>query len=139
MSKTFQSPYIQSVRNAGVQFTATDTTTQKAVGTAGSEGSVLKTLGIVNSYAAPATIMFAIDPDGSGTIKYPLGAVLVPSSAGYDGTTAVLNVLAALASLSYDAAVNKQMNLAAGAKLYANAMSTLSGGTITILAEFGDL
>lgn len=103
MAKTTTCPITQTIQTFGQSFVAADSfvaanagtspTNTKTVFTAGSEGSVIKSLMIATDDTSSSVYNFYISTD-SGTTKYLLFAVAVAATAGFaSGTTVNIDVL----------------------------------------------
>lgn len=128
MAKTNTLPVTQTIQNwaqtivNATSFTAanpgTSPTNTLLLGTAGAEGSVIKSLIISSSDTASASVQFWISTD-AGTTKYLLGTVVVAATSGF-ATATNIDVLGntLIAGLPIDSAGRPVIELAAGAKIY---------------------
>lgn len=130
MAKTTTTPFTQTLQNFAALFLNADTaqsidnsgvvSNNKALFTAGAEGSVVKALRIASNDTAAAYLTFWIQPGGTGTV-YALGTVAVAITAGIHATAATPNVdcLAngAIAGLTLDQSNRPVLLLSAGTKL----------------------
>ena len=136
-TKTVQSPAISLVNASS--FTATNPGTAPTntilFFTAGTEGSILKSIiASTDATAAAQTIALWISTDG-GTTKYLLGVINVPLSSGYTGAVVNVDVLGAnsmLVGLTVDQAGRNVLPLAAGARLYISCLVTAVAASKTL-------
>ena len=100
MPKTTTNPFTQTIRHAVTNLatgdgaisgglSSTNIFNTKAFLSAGSEGSVVKSITITSDDSAAKNIAFYLNTDG-GTSRYLLGVINVPITSGYTG--AIINV-----------------------------------------------
>ena len=128
MAKTTTLPVTQTIQNwaativNATSFTAanpgTAPTNTILLGTAGAEGSVVKSLVVSSTDTASASVQFWISTD-AGTTKYLLGTVVVAALSG-NATLTNIDVLgnAIIAGLPVDSAGRPVLELTASAKIY---------------------
>jgi hypothetical protein len=127
MPNTFTPPYPQTINNVAGQILPADTTTKKTIYTAGSNGSILKSLGATSTDTSSRIVIFYINVGGGGTDE-PIGAVTIAITAGTDGVTAALDCLrsALMAWTSFDAFGNKVLYLKASTTLKVACTTTVT-------------
>ncbi len=115
MAKTTTAPFIQNVNNVDGSIAPADTTTKKTVWTAGANDSVLKSFGLTSTDTSARLVQIWVNVGGSGTDRL-MGVVTVPITAGSDGSTPGIDVLAStlLPFFSLDAYGNQNFNAKAG-------------------------
>lgn len=131
MAKTTTCPVTQTIQSFGQSFINSDSfvaanagtspTNTKSIFTAGSEGSVIKTLIIATDDTSAGIYNFYISTD-SGTTKYLLFSVAVPALSGFgSGTTANIDILgsAVVLGLPIDQSGKSVLPMKNGAILYA--------------------
>ena len=153
MAKTTTNPFTQSIRNSHISLTSASgiitapnglsgispTSGLYPLFTAGNEGSVIKGI-VASSDDTAKTLAFYSNPDG-GTNKYLLGTAAVAATAGFNGTTANVDVLnnTYLVGLPIDQTSRQCLPLASGASLWAGvattAISTAKGIHISVYGE----
>jgi hypothetical protein len=118
MANTFTPPYPQTIKNISGQILPADTTTKKTVYTAGSQGSIVKSWGVVSTDTTARTVDFYINVGGAGTDQL-LCTITIPITAGNDAATAPVDVLrnSLFTYTSYDAFGNKVLYLQASTTL----------------------
>ena len=144
MAKTTTNPFTQTIQNIGValtnasSFTATNPgtapTNTVALFTAGSEGSILKSLtATTDATAAAQTVGIWISTD-SGTTKHLIGVINVPLSSGYTGAVVSVDMLSAtwLIGLACDQSGKQVLPLEANAVLYVGCLTTAVAASKTL-------
>ena len=153
MAKTTTNPFTQSIRNSYISLTQASGVITAPNGlsgisptsglyplfTAGPEGSIIKSI-VAASDDAAKTLAFYSSPN-NGTNKYLLGTAAVALSAGFNGTTANVDVLnnVFLVGLSIDQTSRQCLPLESGVSLWAGvvttAISTNKGIHISVYGE----
>lgn len=141
MAKNTKAFFVKDTNSLAGEITdATGANTKVTVFTAGAEGSVLKSFGLVSTDANARTVQVFVNVGGAGTDRL-IAAIPVPANAGSNGTSAVVDVLrhAMFPTPSYDAYGNKNLNLEAGTTMKIAATAALTAAAkITAFGEGGD-
>jgi hypothetical protein len=151
MPKTNTNPFTQTIRNPAATLVNADSfiaanggtspTNIKELLTAGSEGSIVKSLIISSDDSSARTVSFYMSTDG-GTTDYLLFSVPVAASSGVNGTTINIDVLnnAFVQGLQIDQSGRPVIPLAANAKIYVGVITAAvtSGRTLYVVASLED-
>lgn len=151
MAKITSNPFTQTIRTPASTLINSDSfiaanggtspTNTKELLTAGSEGSILKSLIVASDDSSARTISFYISMD-SGTTKFLLFSVPVAISSGSNGTTINVDVLnnAVVQGLQIDQSGRPIIALQANAKIYMGILTAAvtSGRTIHVIASVED-
>jgi len=143
MAKTTTNPFTQTIRNLAATLVNADSfiaanggtvpTNTKELLTAGSEGSIIKSLMIASDDSSARSVSFYLSTD-SGTTKYLLFTVPVAIASGSNGTTINVDVLnnAVVQGLSIDQSGRPILPLAASAKIYIGVITAAVTSTRTL-------
>jgi hypothetical protein len=151
MPKTNTNPFTQTIRNPAATLVTADSfiaanggtnpTNIKLLLTAGSEGSIVKSLIISSDDSSARTVSFYLSTDG-GTTDYLLFSVPVAIAAGSNGTTINVDVLnnAVVQGLQIDQSGRPVIPLAANARIYIGVLTAAvtSGRTLHVVASLED-
>lgn len=126
----------QTPKNGVVQILPADTTTQKTVFTAGSNGS--KVTGLVLSSTDTSARDVAVSVTRSGT-SYLLGTVTLPIGAGFSGAVPAVNGLT-FPGLPADSDGNPYLLLLSGDTLTVAALTTVTAAKVisAVVCAAGD-
>lgn len=110
--------------------------------TAGSEGSLLKSMVIASDDSAARYLSLWIDPGAAGT-KYLIGTVAVPATAGYSATGVLLNVDVLsngyLQGMVVDQSGRNILPLQAGTTVYVGMIAAITAGkTVFVTGSMED-
>lgn len=138
MPKTTTNPFTQTIRHAVTNLatgdgaisgglSSTNIFNTKAFLSAGSEGSVVKSITITSDDSAAKNIAFYLNTDG-GTSRYLLGVINVPITSGYTGAIINVDVLnnIYLTGLTLDQTGRQVLPLAAGASISVGPLTTIT-------------
>lgn len=134
----------QTIRNAAVSFTATDSTAVKTVITGGTNGTKIEWLNIATTDTAAKDIQFLLS---DGTSTFLMTTIPIPASAGSSNSILPISLLAAATASPYlpyfqfpvDVNGNRYVYLANGWSLRANFTSALTAAkTATVVLSVGD-
>lgn len=151
MAKTTTNPFTQTIRNPAATLVNADSfiaanggtspTNIKELLTAGSEGSIIKSLTIASDDSSARTVSFYLSTNG-GTTDYLLFSVPVAATAGVNGTTINVDVLsnAFVQGLQIDQSGRPIIALAANAKIYMGVITAAvtAGRTLHVVASVED-
>lgn len=151
MAKTNTNPFTQTIRNPAATLVTADSfiaanggtnpTNTKLLLTAGSEGSIVKSLIIASDDSSARTVSFYMSTDG-GTTDYLLFSVPVAANAGVNGTTINVDVLnnAVVQGLQIDQSGRPVIPLAANASIYIGVITAAvtAGRTLHVVASLED-
>lgn len=91
MAKSTSLNVTQNIANPGVTILPADTTSFKALHTAGANDDVIKSLMITSTDSAAMNVQLAIN---NGSSDFVIGTVAVPANSGTNGTAAAVDALA---------------------------------------------
>jgi len=151
MAKTTTNPFTQTIRNLDVSLLnatsfiaangGTNPTNTVELLTAGSEGSILKSLIVASDDSSARTISFYLSTD-AGTTKFLLFSVPVAIASGSNGTTVNVDVLnnAFVQGLQIDQSGRPIIALEANSKIYMGVITAAvtSGRTLHVVASLED-
>ena len=151
MAKTTTNPFTQTIRNPSATLVNADSfiaanggtspTNVKELLTAGSEGSIVKSLIIASDDSSARTVSFYLSTDG-GTTDYLLFSVPVVANSGVNGIAINIDVLnnAAVQGLQIDQSGRPIIALAANAKIYMGVITAAvtAGRTLHVVASVED-
>lgn len=151
MAKTTTNPFTQTIRNPDVALVnansfiaangGTNPTNTVELLTAGSEGSILKSLIIASDDSSARTVSFYLSTDG-GTTKFLLFSVPVAIAAGSNGTTINVDVLnnAVVQGLQIDQSGRPIIALQANSKIFMGVITAAvtAGRTLHVVASVED-
>lgn len=139
MAKTTTCPITQSIQNAAIQianatgasgtgFTTSPSNTTLLL-TAGSEGSVLKSLIVSSDDTSARLVTFYVSTD-SGTTKYWVCSVSIPATAGQTGAIANVDILGSslVLGLPLDQSGKPVYPMAAAARMYVGVQVAVTAG-----------
>ena len=122
------------VQTSAVAILPADTTAEKTLVTAGTNGARIDTVSVVSTDTAARTFTVLLN---DGSTSYPVGEVVVPITAGSDGATLAVKALA-LAFLPWLDA-SGSLFLKAGWKLNVAAkVAVTTAKAVTFVACYGD-
>lgn len=127
MANTFTCPFPQTIKNITGQILPADTTTKKTIYTAGSNGSIVKSLWVASTDTSVRTFNLYLNAGGAGTDQL-IGTFTVAITAGDDAATNVLDVMRSnlFTGTAYDAFGNKALYLQASSTLKAACTTTVT-------------
>jgi hypothetical protein len=151
MAKTTTNPFTQTIRNPAATLVNADSfiaanggtspTNIKELLTAGSEGSIIKSLTIASDDSSARTVSFYLSTNG-GTTDYLLFSVPVAANSGVNGTTINVDVLsnAFVQGLQIDQSGRPIIALAANAKIFIGVITAAvtAGRTLHVVASVED-
>jgi hypothetical protein len=151
MPKTNTNPFTQTIRNPAATLVTADSfiaanggtnpTNIKELLTAGSEGSIVKSLIISSDDSSARTVSFYLSTD-AGTTDFLLFSVPVAATSGVNGTTINVDVLnnAVVQGLQIDQSGRPVIALAANAKIYMGVITAAvtAGRTLHVVASLED-
>ncbi len=139
MAKTTTTPILQTIKNGLITIVNADASTLKTLYTAGSEGSVIRSILISSDDTANRIVQFWVY---NGSTSYLVGAIQAPTLAGTNGVVKAMDALANTGvMLGYQPQpdARRTIELQAGYILKCSSTSTVtSGKTITITASGRD-
>jgi hypothetical protein len=151
MAKTNTNPFTQTIRNPAATLVNADSfiaanggtnpTNTKLLLTAGSEGSIIKSLIISSDDSSARTVSFYLSTD-DGTTDFLLFSIPVAATSGVNGTIINVDVLnnAFVQGLQIDQSGRPIIALAANAKIYMGVLTAAvtSGRTLHVIASLED-
>ena len=151
MAKTTTNPFTQTIRNPAATLVNADSfiaanggtspTNIKELLTAGSEGSIIKSLIIASDDSSARTVSFYLSTNG-GTTDYLLFSVPVAANSGVNGTTINVDVLSNVfvQGLQIDQSGRPIIALAANAKIFIGVITAAvtAGRTLHVVASVED-
>jgi hypothetical protein len=151
MAKTTTNPFTQTIRNPAATLVNADSfiaanggtspTNIKELLTAGSEGSIIKSLTIASDDSSARTVSFYLSTNG-GTTDYLLFSVPVAANSGVNGTTINVDVLsnAFVQGLQIDQSGRPIIALAANAKIFIGVITAAvtAARTLHVVASVED-
>lgn len=137
MAKNTELFFTKAANNQGTDFENADGTTKADIFTAGTEGSIIRSIAITSDDSAAMAVLFYFQ---DGTNEFCIGRVEVPAGAGTDGTTKAINVLNTddFPWTKYDNAKNRIIMLANGEKLQAAMVAEVTAEKKVVVAAFGE-
>lgn len=141
MAKNTKAFFVKDTNSLAGEITdATGANTKVTVFTAGAEGSVLKSFGLVSTDATARLVQVFVNVGGVGT-DLLVATIPVPANSGSNGVSAAVDVLrhALFPTPGYDAYGNKSLNLEAATTVKIAATAALTAAAkITAFGEGGD-
>jgi hypothetical protein len=138
MAKSTALNFTQTINFGSVTILPADTTTIKDVYTAGTEGSIIRSVTCVSDDTAAVNLRVFIY-DGAASIQ--IGTVNIPIASGTNGTASSVDVInmSSIPSLPLDGNGKRILLLKAGQKLQVAALATITAlKTVTVSAMAED-